>query len=214
LSPDDRTALEAAYDGRDHNDTAFARLLEHVRGWPKDLDPGGFRAVAALDGFGVAPAVVPESLRGTPVVVAGRLAQASPLESYWNQEGARVEEWFVRTDGGLTVLVLAVDPPSTAAAGRTAVTQGTRVVVEGVVYKRIDAVARDGQLRSFPAVVGRMRDVVASPLDGLLPLAFLVVVLLVVFMVLRGRVRSIRARDLRSGRRGGGRSSARVDSTA
>ncbi|MBL9147847.1 MAG: hypothetical protein JNM94_04065 [Phycisphaerae bacterium] len=178
LSDEATTALAAVADGHDHNETAFALLVDALR--TADLD--------ALEPLGPAPLpreamlADDDSVRGSLVRVSGVLAQASPLEEFW--EG--VAEWFVRLPDGNAVCVFVVDPPPQAV-------RGIPVELVGATYKRIDAVGRDGVTRSFPAIVARVRRVGAAP-SAIAPLATVVVAMLVGLVFVRARVKKTRAK--------------------
>jgi hypothetical protein len=177
LSEDATTALDAVADGHDHNETAFALLVDALR--TADLD-----ALARLG-----PAALPreeiladdDAVRGTLVRVSGVLAQASPLEEFW--EG--VHEWFVRLPDGSAVCAFVVDPPPQAV-------RGMPVELVGATYKRIEAVGRDGVTRSFPTIVARVRRLGAAP-SAVAPLAAVVIAMLIGLVFVRARVKKARA---------------------
>lgn len=182
-----RVALDAAAEGGDHNETAFALLVDDVRAWPEVVAGSAAPADwAALVAGG-------DALRGEPLVVRGRLVQREGLESRWPE----VEEWFIRDGDGRAICAFVVDPP-------TPIREGREVELLARWYKQIDAVARDGSLRSYPAVVGRLRDSTstAGPSGGkILPYAGLAAVVLamgIVYLLVRVRARRA-ARRPRSG---------------
>lgn len=190
--PEDlRTALDAVSEGGDHNETAFALLVADVRAWPSELaGPHAAPDWSALLAGGDAP-------RGEGLRVEGRLVQRSPLEERWSG----VKEWFLRDGGGRAICAFVVDPPA-------GIREGARLALDARWYKRIDAVARDGTERGYPAVVGRIAtaepETAAPPLAGYGGLVATVIAMSVAYIVVRRRAAAA-ARRPRSGRtrRGG-----------
>lgn len=176
LSPDALEALRSCADGRDHNETAFALLVDAVRSADlarlADLGPAEVDVDAVLEGT--------DSARGTLVRVSGVLAQRTPLEEFW--EG--VEEWFVRLPDGAAICAFVVDPPSEVA-------RGMGVTLVGASYKRMDVVGRDGQTRPFACVVARVARVGGGP-SAIAPLATVVIAMLGGLVYARWRVRKAR----------------------
>jgi len=180
LSADAQIALGAAVDGRDHNETAFDYLVADVRAWPADVSSADTTAPA--DWLAI---VSNDETRGTSVVLTGVLAQKSRLEQFWDG----TDEWFVRVQDGPVVCAFVVDPP--------AVGVGATVTILGRAYKRIDATARDGTLRQYPAIVGRVLTQTAGPsasswLAPIIVLTMIVIVMLIAYALLRARVRAVR----------------------
>jgi hypothetical protein len=171
LQADERTALVTAIDDRDHQEAAFAALLE----WCSRLDPTGVdlgviepwtseRIVSSLSS--------PDASRGEPAVLQGRLEQARTLDAPWDG----VCEWFVRLPGDEAVAVYLLGTP--------AVEPGERVRLVGRFYKRLKAVARDGQERHYAAFVG-VPSVGSSSIDGRFVLTLLVILMVIAWVVLR-----------------------------
>lgn len=143
LSEAQAIALATAIDDRDHQESAFAGLVEAASAIDSTaLDLEAIPDESAFD-WSVALAD-PDQMRGRVVHLHGRLEQSFQLPRPWDGW----VEWFVRTPAGR---VVALYVPSA-----DDVTPGQRIHVAGWFYKRIEAEARDGTVRRYPAVVGRV----------------------------------------------------------
>ena len=144
LDDRERAILSTAIDDQDHQEAAFSMLAEeallHV---PGSGDPAGFATLTREDW--AEWVARPSSARGLGVRLEGRVEQVTPLGRPWDA----FSEAFVRLP---EETVLAVFVPRS-----DALQVGQRVRLEGRFYKRISAVARDGQTRVYPAVVARRR---------------------------------------------------------
>ncbi len=175
LSDEARTALSACADGHDHNEEAFAYLVGAVRDWtPAALATARGQPLPAEQLIAGR-----DDARGLVVEVIGILAQRDRLEDFWED----VEEWYIRLPDGGAVCVFVVDPPATP--------RGSDVRLVGLSYKRVDATGRDGQPRSYPAVVARVaaiESMTARATRGAVPLIGLVIAMLGALVFLRWRV--------------------------
>jgi hypothetical protein len=142
LTDAQRTALDTAFDGRDHREEAFAALVESLAGATPGIGDEAIRLAPALDAL----LEDPDAHRGALCRVEGRLVQRSPLDGAF----AGVREWFIRGNVGRPVIVFVVGLDDADAA---AFPDGADVRADGRFYKRIDALARDGRTRSYPAFV-------------------------------------------------------------
>lgn len=175
LTPEERTALNSAIDGRDHKESAFAALADALlRSDPATIDRellnswSDAQIAAALER--------PDDVRGEAVYLHGRLEQATPLDRPW----IALQEWFIRDASGqpIAVFVAAEDPGD----------EGKEVFLAARFYKWIEAEARDGTLRRYPAFVGRaISQPAASGSSGLAlaGLGLVVMVMLGLFAVAR-----------------------------
>jgi hypothetical protein len=141
LSDQQLARLETARDGRDHREEAFVALLENVRLWTGDIGDTPVRLQVNAKQL----LADPEAHRGAVVRIVGRLEQRSALERLYQD----TEEWFVRTDADVPVLVF-LSGIDEADDWR----EGNRVEVFARFYKRIDAIDRQGQERQYAAFVG------------------------------------------------------------
>ena len=143
LTEEQHVAVATAIDDRDYQESAFAALVEATRALDSTtIEMRELPSEASIDW----PHVLahPDVLRGSEVVVHGRLEQSTALPRPWDA----CMEWFVRTPSGR---VFAVYVPL-----EDDVQPGRQVHVAGWFYKRMQAEARDGTLRQYPAVVGRL----------------------------------------------------------
>jgi hypothetical protein len=179
LTEDQRVRISTAYDGRDHREEAFAALLENAAAWSEGVGDAPVRLSTDIE----AMIADPDEYRGELYRIVGALQQRTRLDRPWQG----VWEWFVRDDSGRPVIVYVTGlMPEDEAHFR----DGRRVLIYARYYKRIDAVARDGQLRSYAAFVGAHPSPAsgaasdASAFSVVLALAALVLVGLVVVLVL------------------------------
>ena len=75
LTDQQRTALDTAFDGRDHQEAAFTALVENVRSWTDGLGDAAIR----LDPDYQAILENPDQYRGELCKVTGKLQQHNPL---------------------------------------------------------------------------------------------------------------------------------------
>ena len=179
LTEDQRIRLSTAYDGRDHPEEAFAALLENAAALSEGVGYAPVRLAADID----AMIADPDAYRGDLCRIVGTIQQRTRLDGPW----AGIREWFVRNDSGRPVIVYVTEfVPEDESRFR----DGRRVLIYARYYKRIDAVARDGQLRSYAAFVGAHPSPASGASSGtssfsmVLALAVLVLVGLVVVLVL------------------------------
>lgn len=113
------------------------------RDWPSERFESLWDSVAS----GGPPVVVQPDWSNPPVdswvFVQGKLEQRTPLGAV--HPGG--EEWFVRDASGVAVAAYLVDAPQASA--------GTRVCLVGRVLGSLRLADRTGELRAYPAVVGR-----------------------------------------------------------
>jgi hypothetical protein len=174
LTDGERGRLETAVDGRDHREEAFAALLDNTRRWT----PGAGDAAVHPEPNLEAMITDPGPWRGAVCRLAGRLEQMTPMAPPF--EG--VAEWVVRDDSGRPVLVYVqgLPPDHGFRAGR-----GVSMLAR--FYKRVDAVAQDGRVHSYPAFVGAWPESAVgadAPMTQLWAVVIPVAVMLGVFMAL------------------------------
>jgi len=178
LTEDQRIRISTAYDGRDHREEAFAALLENAAAWSEGVGDAPVRLSGDIDAMIAAP----DDYRGELYRIVGAIQQRTRLDGPW--EG--VWEWFVRGDSGRPLIVYVTGlMPEDDVHFR----DGRRVLICARYYKRVDAVARDGQLHSYAAFVGAHPSLASAASDTsacsvVLALAVLLVVGLVVALVL------------------------------
>ena len=195
LTDDQKSRLDAAADGGDYREDAFAALLENVGAWTPGLGDAPVRLstdVALL-------LADPAAYRGALFRLSGTIQQHSWLEP----PHAAVAEWFVRNGAGRPMLVYVYGMPR-----EHSFRPGQRVMLPGRFYKRVDDTARDGRVHQYAAFVAAFpRRVeagagggagVAAGMGRLWIVAVPVVVMLVVFVALMVHVQ----RGGRSGRTG------------
>ncbi len=188
LAADERVRLATAYDGRDHQDEAFMALLEHVGRWSGRVGDTPVRLHPDFE----AMVDDPDAYRGELCRVVGAIGQQTRLPAPYDA----ATEWFVRDDTGRPILVYVVglDP---AAPFR----DGERIVILGRFYKRVEAAARDGVVRAYPALVGAFPRRLAAGAGGewsglwmmAIPVAFMLVIFLVLFVYVTRRRRPTHA---------------------
>jgi hypothetical protein len=139
LTGDQRGRLETAYDGRDHQEEAFAALVEHAGTWTGGLGDAAVRLAPDLDAMIAAP----DDYRGDLCRLDGVLQQRTMLAPPWEGIG----EWFVRDAAGRPVLVYVV-------GDERGIPEGTPVRLHARFYKTVDARARDGETHRYAAFVG------------------------------------------------------------
>jgi hypothetical protein len=141
LSPARQGRLATARDGADHREPAFDALVEHFRGvTPGDL-PGEIRLNPDWQRLIDDPA----SSRGEVFRVSGVIQQQVVLDPPHGD----VTEWFVRDDRGTPVIVYVVGLDL-----KQKFHDGQRILIDARFYKRMDWLARDGQLHRYAALVG------------------------------------------------------------
>ena len=169
LTPDEQQRLAAATDGTDHLDDAFEALLANVRRWTPGLGDAPVRLHPDLEAMGSDPV----AFRGDLCRLEGRLEQLRLLETH-----SGVQEWFVRDGQGRPALVFVVGAQASLEAGQ-------RITVLGRFYKRLEAVARDGRRRGYPAFVGAAAPPQApgaAAWGAMIPVLVPVLVMFVVFL--------------------------------
>jgi hypothetical protein len=142
LTDEQRTLLQSADDDRTHEEVAFEALLEHVASWP-DADPGVEPLRLSADFAAIL--ADPDAFRGELFQLEGTIQQRTRLA----QPYQHAVEWFLRDEAGTPFIVYLHDRGLGEARE-----DGDRINILARFYKRIDAVARDGKSRSYPAFVG------------------------------------------------------------
>jgi len=142
LTDEQRTLLHSADDDRTHEEVAFDAMIEHVRSWA-DAEPGSEPIRLRADFAAIL--ADPDAFRGDLFQLDGVIQQRSRLDRPHHQ----VVEWFLRDEAGTPFILYLHD----SGLGETH-DDGERIIVLARFYKRLDAVARDGLRRSYPAFVG------------------------------------------------------------
>lgn len=149
LTPAQRESLLTAKAGLDHREPAFDALVENARAGDPAVtsSPSPVEEVIEMDtGWaGVANGSVVLD-RGGLYRIEGVIQQQSLLDLPHHD----VAEWFIRSDDGTPLLVFVVGLDH-----RQCFHDGQRVRLDARYYKAIDAMARDGTLHRYPALVGR-----------------------------------------------------------
>ncbi len=145
LTDEQRLRLETARDGGDHREEAFMALIENAGEWsegpieePVRLNPDFETMLGST-----------EEYRGELCRIAGVIQQQSGLGRPYDE----AREWFVRDATGRPILVFVAGLADEEAGDFV---DGRRVAIYARFYKRVDAVAQDGRLRSYPAFVGAL----------------------------------------------------------
>ncbi|MCA9286592.1 MAG: hypothetical protein KDA22_15310 [Phycisphaerales bacterium] len=127
-------------------------------------------------------AEVPRLAWGDERSITGRLEQATTVAS--GPPGRELTEWFLRPASGVPVLVLVVGGEAANFA------EGTEVGLSVRAAGFVEAMARNGEMRRFPAFVGArpVRPTSGAPAWGLVAVLIpTVVVLLGLFLVVAAR---------------------------
>ena len=176
LTEAQRVALATAIDDRDYQESAFAALAEAALALDvASLDANSLTSADSIQWDQVLDD--PDSMRGEPVLLSGRLEQSQPLSRPWDA----FTEWFVRAPDGRAFAVyvpLEDDRES-----------GESVRVPARFYKRIQATARDETVRRYPALVGRPLALHPVEMGGAW-IVILVIAFLCCWVLLRVLVRS------------------------
>jgi len=183
LTDDQRTALETAFDGRDHQEAAFTALVENVRTWTQGIGDAAIR----LEPDYQAILENPDQYRGELCKITGKLQQHNPLPGL----NKGIGEWFVRDSNSKPILVYIVKN-----LNDQTFQDGQSVEIIARFYKRVDAIAKDGKNHSYPAFVGafpKSASIAAGSANNpMLVLAIPVSIGLVVFLILLVYTRRIR----------------------
>lgn len=183
LTEDQRTALDTAFDGRDHQEAAFTALVENVRSWTEGIGDAAIR----LEPDYQAMLENPEQYRGELCKITGKLQQHNPLPGL----NKGIGEWFVRDSSSRPILVYIVKN-----IDDQTFRDGQSVEIIARFYKRVDAIAKDGEEYSYPAFVGAFPEspsaAIGSANNPMLVLAIPVAVGLLVFLILLVYTRRIR----------------------
>ncbi|MHC4414776.1 MAG: hypothetical protein ACYS0G_05785 [Planctomycetota bacterium] len=174
LTDDQRIRVASAHDGRDHREEAFVALLDNIRQWT----PGVGDAPLRLNPDLATMLQRPDAHRGELCRITGRIQQQSRLD----RPHQNVLEWFIRDEGDRAILVYV------ARLERSdQFRDGQQVMILARFYKRVDATARDGKVRGYPALVGAFPTVIGSGDEGWARLWVVsgpVLVMLVAFLLL------------------------------
>ncbi|MEE2682225.1 MAG: hypothetical protein VX641_07640 [Planctomycetota bacterium] len=141
LDATSRAILTTAVDDRDHQEAAFSVLVEELL--RRAGEPAGSTGSLLPAETWAILVESPDDHRGIPLVLEGRVEQRTELARPWDT----MCELFVRLPDERVVAVFV--PASDEGS------PGDRARFEGRFYKRLSAVARDGMLRRYPAVVAR-----------------------------------------------------------
>lgn len=141
LSDDQLTALNTAFDGRDHQEAAFTALVENVRSWTEGIGDAAIR----LEPDYQAILENPDQFRGELCKITGKLQQHNPLPGL----NKGIGEWFVRDTDSRPILVYIVKN-----IDDQTFRDGQSIEIIARFYKRVDAVAKDGKQHSYAAFVG------------------------------------------------------------
>lgn len=186
LSEDQRTALNTAFDGRDHQEAAFTALIENVRNWTQGIGDAAIR----LEPDYQAILENPDKYRGELCKITGKLQQHNPLPGL----NKGIGEWFVRDSSSRPILVYIVKN-----LNDETFKDGDSVEIIARFYKRVDAIAKDGKQHSYAAFVGAFPKSETKAVNSknsannpLLVLAIPVAIGLIVFMILLAYTRRIR----------------------
>lgn len=139
--------LETAHDGRDHQEEAFVALVENARTFSGE-GPGlvGSAAVRLAPDCDALLAD-PDAHRGDLCRLSGVVQQVTPLA----RPHEAATECFVRDAAGRPLLVYIV---GLSPEDRDVFAPGRDIALYARFYKRVDAEARDGAMRRYPAFVG------------------------------------------------------------
>ena len=183
LSDDQITALNTAFDGRDHQEAAFTALVENVRNWTEGIGDAAIR----LEPDYQAILENPDQFRGELCKITGKLQQHNPLPGL----NKGIGEWFVRDADSRPILVYIIKN-----LNDQTFRDGQSVEIIARFYKRVDAVAKDGKQHSYAAFVGAFPQSASTPTspasNSMLVLAVPVAIGLVVFMILLAYTRRIK----------------------
>lgn len=191
LTQAQREALAAAQDGRDEKDAAFAALLENAAKWTAGAGDEPVRLEPDVDTMLADPA----RYRGDMCRIVGAIQQQTRLAAPYE----RVTEWFVRDASGRPLLVYVYGVADTDEPG--GFRDGQPVEIYARFWKRVEAEARDGLKRPYPAFVGALPKRPDAPSDilptiGRVPLAWVaipVALLLIMFVIVLLMVRRSRS---------------------
>ncbi|MAT81657.1 MAG: hypothetical protein CMJ29_08430 [Phycisphaerae bacterium] len=173
LSPSHQDILQTAVDEADVPDAAFEAMSAHVLQSGEDQHDEPIRLSFVVDDLLDSPGAT----RGELYRVEGRqLQQRTMLAPHQD-----IVEWFLRMPSGEPVIVYL--PLRDA---RSLKADGKGVTVDARFYKVVAALARDQQLRRYPAFFGRSprllaesRSVVTEQMDILLLLGFLALLVII-----------------------------------
>lgn len=172
LSHDQRGRLAAVSDATDQPDEAFAALLENAAQWTPGIGDAPISMEPDLDAMLAGPA----AYRGRLCRIAGRIEQQTWMAAPHDD----VAEWFLRDDAGRPILVYVsgLDRGHEFRDGRS-------VVLPARFYKTVEARARDGRTRRYPAFVGVFpRTEAVAPWSRMWAVAVPVGIMLMVFLAL------------------------------
>jgi len=182
LSPAQREQLAEAKDGADRHEAAFDALVVNARGWRIGETSEEIRLNPNWEKLVNEPA----ASRGELFRVVGVIQQQTVLDPPHGD----VTEWFVRDDADTPVIVYVVGLDL-----KQKFHDGQRIQIDARFYKRMDWLARDGQLHRYPALVGaqpRHQMAIESrtpatqdPWSVVTPIAGLVGALSVAFFIIR-----------------------------
>ncbi|MEE2908505.1 MAG: hypothetical protein VX527_11825 [Planctomycetota bacterium] len=178
LNDEEITALADVQDAGDVPDATFAVMADHIKrlNLTENNEPIRLRlSVSTL-------LATPSATRGELYRIEGQFLDRRRMPPPHSD----IDEWFLRLPSGEPV---AVYLPSDHAKGLEA--DGRPISIDARFYKVIEANARDGQVRQYPAFFGRSPRMLAETraaamerMDILVLLGFLILLVIVAFAVM------------------------------
>lgn len=182
LTSEQQARLDMVVQESNGRDDPFAALVEHLETWPAsdeiDLDTEPLRRSVDWGTIGSDPG----AKSGELLLLKGTLLQRSDWEISYSK--MPVQEWFIQSGSETVIAFVRVDEVQPRI--------GAGVSVIGRFYTTISATARDGIVRSWPAIVG-VPVRVSEDAAVVLPLVLVGVVVIagaVVLWLRRGAMRS------------------------
>ncbi|MCZ6837588.1 MAG: hypothetical protein O7G85_17575 [Planctomycetota bacterium] len=169
LTPDQSTALETAYDGRDHQEAAFIALVENASDYDGNVGDASLRMNPDLEVMLERPG----EFRGDLCRLEGVLQQQTELIG----AHAGTLEWFLRDESGTPFVVYVVE------GARIQFQDGERFQIIARFYKRVAFEARDGEVRDYAAFVGAKPIPIITRSSDLGPIWLVLVIILIMFGV-------------------------------
>jgi hypothetical protein len=178
LTREQQIAIDTAFDGRDHQESAFIALLENAATWTTGPDDTPVRLHVDVDALRADPDAYRGALYRIEGVLQDRERLAAPYE--------RVELWYLRLNDKTPIAVYLPVTDAGPLIG-TPPAAGTRIVCFARFYKRLEGENRRGRMAQWAAFVGNHPDVVApvNPPASSTPTIVIAAVLLM-FIVFAG----------------------------